>query len=178
MTIVLTCCEMMSMVTRNRVIYMQLITWGCFTSPIHRRMYSLSLLWNKPEHSWPDLTFIYIFHTQLDINKCFFLWNWDFGPPAQIDDNVIRWHLLNCSDTLIYFLPAAVEAVSDPSVEDVSVGLEGFTLGAEDDAVVSSGGQDEEEHFELKAHPEEDSACDERQDAAVHGVLRERQAIK
>lgn len=81
---------------------------------------------------------------------------------------------------LIYFLhsapPAAVPGAVDLSVEDVSVLHEEFPLGAEDEDVVGCGCQHEEEHFELKAHTEEDSACNERQDTAVHGVLRERKA--
>lgn len=64
------------------------------------------------------------------------------------------------------------------SVENFSVDHKEFPLGAEDEDVVRCGGQDEEEHFELKAHPEEDSACDERQDAAVHRVLKERITVQ
>lgn len=48
------------------------------------------------------------------------------------------------------------------SVKDVSVGHEEHPLGAENDDVVCCRGQGEEEHFELKAHPEEDSTCNER----------------
>ena len=58
--------------------------------------------------------------------------------------------------------PAAIAAVVLLSVEEVSVDLKEFPVGAEDDDVVCCGGQGEEEHFELKAHPEEDSTCNER----------------
>lgn len=81
-------------------------------------------------------------------------------------------------DCLHSLLPAAVPAARVVSIEDVSVGHEEIALGAEDDDVVCCGGQREEEHFELKAHPEEDSTSDEREDTAVHGVLRERKAKK
>lgn len=42
-----TCSEMMNMVTRKSVMYMQLIYWGCFTSPKHFR---ISTLQDKQEH--------------------------------------------------------------------------------------------------------------------------------
>lgn len=58
----------------------------------------------------------------------------------------------------------------------MSVGQEEHPLGAEDDDVVCCGHHGEEEHFELKAHPEEDSTRDKRQDAAIYGVLRKREA--
>ncbi len=62
------------------------------------------------------------------------------------------------------------------SVEDISVCDEERALGAEDDDVVCCRSQDEEEHFELKADPEEDSTGNEGQNTAVHGVLRTRKA--
>lgn len=58
------------------------------------------------------------------------------------------------------------------SVKDVAVGYEERPLGAEDDDVVRCRGQREEEHFELKADSQENSAGHEGQDAAVHRVLQ------
>lgn len=44
----------MNMVTRKSVMYMQLIYWGCFTSPKHFR---ISTLQDKQEHDQSDSTF-------------------------------------------------------------------------------------------------------------------------
>lgn len=74
----------------------------------------------------------------------------------------------------MFFPPAAVTAAIGLSIQDISVGHKQFTLCAEDEYVVYYGGQGEEEHFELKAHPQEDSTRNEREDTAVHRVLRER----
>lgn len=73
------------------------------------------------------------------------------------------------------YVPAAVPARVGLSVQDDSVGHKEFPLGAEDDDVVHCGGQGEEEHFELKAHAEEDSTCNEGEDTAEYRVLRERE---
>ena len=68
--------------------------------------------------------------------------------------------------------PAAVRDVDvDFGVELVPVGREEALPEAEDDDVVRSGGQREEEHLELEAHPQEDTARDQGQDAAEHRVL-------
>lgn len=58
--------------------------------------------------------------------------------------------------------PAAVTTAICLSIEDISVCQKQFTLGAEDEYVVCREGQDEEDHFELKPHPQEDSTCNER----------------
>ena len=71
--------------------------------------------------------------------------------------------------------PAAVRDAGDGGVKVASVGQEERPLGAEDDDVVCCRRHGEEEHFELKAHPEEDSTCDKRQDAAIDGVLGKRE---
>lgn len=55
---------------------------------------------------------------------------------------------------------------------------EEFLVGAEDEDVVHHGGHGEKEQLELEAHPEEDAACNERQDAAVDGVLRGMELIQ
>ena len=69
--------------------------------------------------------------------------------------------------------PAAVQRVATGGVvvEDVPVGRKEALLEAEDDDVVRGGGQREEEHLELEAHPQEDATRDQGQDAAEHGVL-------
>lgn len=89
---------------------------------------------------------------------------------------VYRWKWRKQHISRKYFLrwvpPAAITAAVDLSVKGVSVSLEEILTAAEDDDVVRGGGQGEEEHFELEAHAEEHSTGDEREDAAVNGVLQ------
>lgn len=60
----------------------------------------------------------------------------------------------------------------------MSVDHKQVPLGAEDDDVVCRGRHGEEEHFELKAHSQENSTCNEGQDTAVHRVLGEKKGIR
>lgn len=67
-------------------------------------------------------------------------------------------------------VPVFIELV----VKHLSIAAEETSLGAEDDDVVGCGGQGEEDHFNLKAHPQEHSTSYESQDTAEHRVLREK----
>lgn len=81
--------------------------------------------------------------------------------PTLNDDIAMRCYLFQYALIHTHSVPpAAVPAIRNRSIKDVGVGHEEHSLGAEDDDVECCRGQGEEEHFELKAHPEKDSTCD------------------